>query len=83
MKNQTKRQKKKLHKDTKKLQDYTLEDCIIELNKHHIEICREVHKINSIIFYDIVPHQQKVSKIMDIIDNLCPDLGVGNTARIE
>lgn len=83
MKNQTKRQKKKLHNSPKKPQDYTLEDCLIELNKQHIEICREIHKINSIILYDIVPHQQKVSKIMDIIDNLCPDLGVGNTARIE
>lgn len=74
---------KKQKKITKKPQDYTIEDCIIELNRLHIDICRDIHKINKILYYDIVPHQQKVSEIMDIIDTLCPDLGVGNTARIE
>ena len=78
-----KNQKKKQNNNPKKPQDYTLEDCIVELNKQHIKIVRDIHKINKILYYDIVPHQQKVSEIMEIIDTLCPELGVGNTAHIE
>ena len=59
-----------MKRQKKKPQDYTLEDCINELNKLHIKFCRGTQKINSIIFYDIVPHLQRISEITDIMENV-------------